>query len=107
MKKKTIITLFIVSIILITIAVVLLTKNKQLAKDKIQILDATYSCENIPEVFYEDDKYIYSFPCPKSNSIFVKFNDGNKLLITTALEEKKVTIEELEKAGLVMTKKEK
>ena len=107
MNKKFILTLIIVSIVLIIIAFVLLLKKDLLKEQKIDILDATYSCENIPEKFYEDDKYIYSFPCTKSTSVFVKLEDGSKMLITKALEEEKVTIDELLEAGLEVIKNEK
>ena len=107
MKKKFILTLIIVSIVLIIMAIVLLLKKDLLKEQKIDILDATYSCENIPEKFYEDDKYIYSFPCTKSTSVFVKLEDGSKMLVTKALEEEKVTIDELLKAGLEVIKNEK
>lgn len=107
MKKKNIIILLIAAILILIIAVILLTKNINLSKNKITILDATYSCEAIPEGFYEDDTYIYSFPCPKSTSVFVKLSDGNKMLVKTALEEEKVTISELESAGLEFTKRHK
>ena len=107
MKKKFILILIIASIVLIIIAFVLLLKKDLLKEQKIDILDATYSCENIPEKFYEDDKYIYSFPCTKSTSVFVKLEDGSKMLITKALEEEKVTIDELLEAGLEVIKNEK
>ena len=107
MKKKFILTLIIISIVLIIIAFVLLLKKDLLKEQKIDILDATYSCENIPEKFYEDDKYIYSFPCTKSTSVFVKLEDGSKMLVTKALEEEKVTIDELLEAGLEVIKNEK
>ena len=42
-----------------------------------------------------------------SGEIYVKLSDGKKMLVTTALEEEKVTIEELIAAGLKVSKKEK
>ena len=105
MKKKSIIILSIAIIIILTISLILLFKNKELKeKPNIEIIDATYSCVENLEKFYEDDKYIYSFPCVKSKSIFVKFENGNKMLVVDALEDEKVTIDELIAAGLEVRK---
>ena len=107
-KKKHITILVIAGLIILIIAIILLNKNINILNNsRIQIIDATYSCVNSPEKFYEDEKYIYSFPCVKSSSIYVKFENGNKMLIVNALEENKVTIDELIKAGLEVQKKEK
>ena len=108
MKKKTIIALVVAGIIILIIAIILLNKNIIIqGKSNLQIIDATYSCANSPETFYEDDKYIYSFPCVKSSSIYVKFENGNKMLIIDALEAEKVTIDELIDAGLEVYEQEK
>ena len=108
MKKRSIILLSIAIIIILTISVILLFKNKELEKkSNIEIIDATYNCVENLEKFYEDDKYIYSFPCVKSKSIFVKFENGNKMLVVDALEEEKVTIDELIAAGLDVRKNTK
>lgn len=108
MKKKSIIILSISGLLILIIGIVLLNKNNIInAKSQIEIYDATFTCTQVPEKFYEDDKYIYYFPCPKSTSIYVKLENGNKLLIVEALDAKKVTIEELINAGLEVTKKEK
>lgn len=109
MKKKFIITISILGIIILIISIILLTKNNIINKNKskLQIIDATYACTKIEEKFYEDDKYIYYFPCIKRQSIFVKFENGNKMLITNALESNKVTINELLDAGLEVIKQEK
>ena len=106
-KKRLIIILCSVSVLLIIIGIVILNKNNELSKNKIKILDATYNCANYPEDIYQDDKYIYYFDCAKSGSVYVKLSDGKKMLVTTALEEEKVTIEELIAAGLEVSKKDK
>ena len=94
MRKKPIIIIIIASIVILAIAIILLSKNETIkAKEKIQIIDATYSCTQSLEQFYEDDKYTYSFSCVKSKSVFVKFPNGNKMLVVDALESKKVTID--------------
>lgn len=108
MKKKSIIILFGLGIIILIIGIILLTKNQIIkGKSKIELIDATYSCEKTAEKFYEDDKYIYSFPCIQSESVFVKLENGNKMLVVDALASKKVTIDELLDAGLKVYKKEK
>ena len=109
MKKKSIIILLSIAIIFIlSISIILLFKNKELKeKSKIQIIDATFSCAEALEQFYEDDKYIYSFPCVQSKSVYVKFENGNKMLVIDAISEEKVTIDELIEAGLNVRKNKK
>lgn len=107
MKKKLIISIGILTIILVIVGVILLIKNNSYKKNKIEILDATYTCAQVIEKFYEDDEYEYFFSCAQSNSTFVKLSDGNKMLVVTALEEGKVTIKELEEAGLDFYKRKK
>ncbi len=106
-NKPLIIVLIAVALISIVIGHILSKKNAELKKEKISIIDATFKCSGSPEKMYEDSKYIYSYPCHKSNSVFVKFPNKTKMLVTTALEEKKVTMDELLKAGLDVTKTEK
>lgn len=108
MNKKSIIVLSVLGVIILIIGIILLTKNNIIKeKSKIEIIDATYTCANSQEQFYEDEKYTYSFPCVKSSSVYVKFENGNKMLVTSALEAQKVTIEELIDAGLDVYKQEK
>jgi len=108
MKKKFVIVLFLFGIIIFVIGIsILFNSNNMSSKTNIEIIDATYMCNNSIEDFYEDDKYVYSFPCVKSSSVYVKFENGNKMLVVDALEEKKVTINELVAAGLDVYKKEK
>ena len=42
-----------------------------------------------------------------ANSVYVKFENGNKMLVVDALEANKATIDELIDAGLKVYKKEK
>ena len=108
MKNKVlIIGLSILTVIAIIFGVILLYRNSALTKNQVQIIDATITCPQSLEKFYEDNEYTYSFTCIKSNSVFVKFPNGNKLLVTRALEDKKVTINQLIKAGLKVNKTEK
>lgn len=109
MKKRNIIIIIsVLGVIFLIMGIILLSNNNIIkSKSKIQIIDATYSCAQIPEQFYEDEKYTYSFPCVKSNTMYVKLENGNKMLIIDALAAKKVTIEELLDAGLKVNKKAK
>ena len=102
MKKKSFIILTVLGVIILILGIILLKTNNIILKEKskIQIIDATFSCAQTKEKFYEDNKHIYSFPCVKSNSVYVKFENGNKMLITDALNSKEVTIDELIDAGL-------
>ena len=106
-KKRTFIVLISLAIIALIIGILLAFKNKELRSNQIQIIDASYMCSETLEKFYEDDSYTYSFPCIKSSSVFVKFPNGNKMLVTDALNEGKVTIDELIKAGLEVYKEKK
>ena len=107
MKKNGIILILVIAVFSILLGIILSVRNNKLEKSKIEIIDATYSCAQVIEKFYEDDKYTYHFPCAKSSSTFVKFSNGKKMLVTKALDEKLVTIDELEKAGLKFYKYEK
>jgi hypothetical protein len=109
MKKKKIIILSVLGLIILIIGIILLITNNIIIKNKsnLTIIDATYTCAKTEEKFYEDDKYIYYYPCVKSNSMYVKFENGNKMLISDALESKKVTINELLDAGLEVIKEKK
>ena len=107
MKKKIItIGCIVLGIIAIIIGLLLVEKNHN-NENKIEILDATYACDESLEKFYEDKEYTYYFPCVKSSSIYVKLENENKMLVVDALNEKKVTIDELIDAGLEVVKKEK
>ncbi len=107
MKKKTLFIIAGATVLIIAASIFLLHKNIELKKNRISIIDATYTCNEGYEKIYEDNDYVYSFPCFKSNSVFVKFPDNNKMLVTKALSEEKVTIDELIKAGLDVVKEKK
>ena len=98
--KKKYILLTIAAVIVLLCAILLSVKNHNLKKNKIEILDATFKCDNNYEVFYEDSENIYSFMCTQSKSTFVLFPNGNKVLLVDALNNEEVTIEEVIEAGL-------
>ena len=102
MKKKIILVLLIVLAIgSIILGLVLFNKNKDLESKKIKIFDATYpACSSSYEKVFEDDTFNYYLTCSKVDSVFVRFPNGNKMLVAQALDENKVTMDELIKAGL-------
>lgn len=64
------------------------------------------------EVFYEDDKYTYSFDKVKSDYIYIttpknRGRDEKKIKLKDVLNNKLLSIDDLEKKGLNFTKKEK
>lgn len=64
------------------------------------------------EVFYEDDKYTYSFDKVKSDYIYItapknRGRDEKKIKLKEVLNNKLLSIDDLEKKGLNFTKKEK
>lgn len=108
MRKKLVIILLILGILILLIALIFFNKNIILKKNSdIKIIDATYNCFSTLEKFYEDDNYIYYFPCIKSDSVYVKFPNGNKMLVVDALADEKVTISKLISAGLKVKKEKK
>ena len=109
MKKRIILIILIVLTIgLIILGVVLYNKNRELEKNKIRIIDATYpACSSSYEKFYEDDIYVYYLTCSKSDSVFVKFPNGNKMLLVKALTEDKVKISEITDTELSIYKEKK
>ena len=82
MKKKYIIIILGVLIFICGLIILIKKENLQNKKNSLQIIDATYSCQSVKEKFYEDDNYVYYFPCVKSKSIYVKFENGNKMVFT-------------------------
>lgn len=106
MRKKIIIILCVLGIVAVALGIVF-SKKIHDNKNKIEIIDATYACGSGYEKFYEDDIYIYSFPCPKSSSVYVKLDEKNKMLVVDALREEKVTIQELIDAGLDIIQEKK
>ena len=106
-------TVFLIVLITLTVGIVIVgliifNRNRELQNEKIKIIDATYPpCSSSYQKFYEDNKYNYYFTCSKSDSVFVKFANGNKMLVVTALNEDKVTIDELIDAGLDVYREKK
>lgn len=108
MRKKFVILFSILGILILLVGLVFLRKNIILSRNNnIKIIDATYNCFSTMEKFYEDDNFAYYFPCIKSDSVYVKFPNGNKMLVVDALSDNKITITELISAGLEVKKEKK
>lgn len=67
-------------------------------------VDETTICAQALEEIYRDDKYIYYLPCIKSETVFLKYNNGEKINIKKALDDEKITIDKLIKEGLKVYK---
>lgn len=74
----------------------------------IMIIDRNVSgvCAAVVEKFYSDDKYEYSFPCSRSDYLFVVYSDGTEENIVDALNNKKIKIEDLDNNGIDYYKEE-
>ena len=109
MKKRIVlIVLIVLTVAMIILGMVLYNRNRELEQNKVKIIDATYpACSSSYEKFYEDNIYIYYFTCSKSDSVFVKFPNGNKMLLVNALTENKVTIDEVLNSELDIYKEKK
>ena len=56
------------------------------ANKVVDIIDRTEAADQMVEPFWEDEKFIYSFPCIQSNSVFALMYDGREILLVDALE---------------------
>ena len=56
-----------------------------------------FMCAQAIEKFYEDDNYIYSYSCLKSEHVVVKYNDGSVETVKDALKNNHITIGDLDK----------
>lgn len=45
------------------------------------IIDKSTSCDNVKELFYEDDYYTYYFNCAKSDDVYIIFNNKDEYLL--------------------------
>ena len=106
-KPKFFMILIIIASVLVLIGFIFLIKNDKLTKSNIQIIDATFRCDDNYELFYEDNEYSYYFLCTQSTSTYVKFKDGTKVLLVKALEDESVTIDEVLKTGFKVYKEAK
>lgn len=55
-----------------------------------------FTCDTALDPFYEDEKYIYSYGCIKSKYVVVKYNNGKEETVKDALNNKKISIKDLD-----------
>lgn len=65
-----------------------------------EIIDKTNACDEALEEIYKDEESIYYLPCVKSHNISVKFSNGDVYPLKEVIENKLLTIEELQNNGL-------
>lgn len=88
------------------------TVVEKVENPKYEIIDESenikdFMCLQALEEFYDDGKYVYSFPCIKSSYIKVKYDDGKEKNIVDALKNRDVFIEDLDKYNIKYYKTEK
>ena len=128
MKKKTIVIIFIISVILIAFSVLFAIDMNRMKNNLpvvfstwgykysppleekvnlgkvVQITDKTVSknisCAEALEKFYEDDNYEYYFSCIKSEYIIVEYENGYKEDVMSAFKYGSVTLEDLQRFNI-------
>lgn len=122
MKKSSTIILAIASLILVIISVVFIivgapkkdakenekevsnTTTKVVGNLDFRIDDRTEMCAEVLEEIYHDSEYRYYLSCMKSSTIYLVYEDGTEITLKDAIDTKKVTIAELEAAGVSIIK---
>lgn len=113
MDKKTISIIGVILLIVIIGIFIFIDNNKYSTNKKdnsniddndYKIINTTEKCVEEKEKIYEDNLYIYYLPCISSQNISLKYKDGKTILLTEAIEQKIVTIEELVNNGLKLEK---
>ena len=66
------------------------------------IVDETKICDDALEEIYRDDNYIYYLPCIQSATIFLKYDNDEKISVKEALDDQKVSIDMLIEKGLTL-----
>lgn len=74
--------------------------------DKTKTID-DFACDTALDPFYEDDKYVYSYPCIISDYIVVKYSDGTEETVKEALKNNRIEIGYLDKFDIDYIKVEK
>ena len=63
-------------------------------------------CADALENFYQDENYVYSFPCMKSSKVIVYYNDGTQDYVRNALNNKDITIADLDNYNIKYIKED-
>jgi len=66
-----------------------------IVNETIRIIDESTSCNTAMEMFYEDKLFEYYFPCKKSDSVFIQFEDGSIELLSESLKTQRIKIDEV------------
>ena len=67
------------------------------ANNVVDIIDRTKDANTPAEPFWEDDKFVYYFPCAQSESVFALMYDGREVLLIDALTLGYITPDEFDK----------
>lgn len=62
----------------------------------VEIIDRTEMADQMLEPFWEDEKFVYYFPCIQSQSVYARLYDGREMLLVEALKAGYITPEEFE-----------
>jgi hypothetical protein len=81
-------------------------KNPNLNSDYV-LIDETEMCLSALEKVYEEGIYEYYLPCIQSDTIFLVYEDGTKISVGDALDNKIVEIDDLIAKGLKVYKEYK
>ena len=66
-----------------------------------------FACDEALEGFYADENYTYFWSCIKNKYMIVKYDDGSKELISEALKNNHINIQDLDKFNISYIKYEK
>ena len=64
------------------------------------------SCDEALEKFYQDENYTYSYSCIKSDKVIVKYSDGSEETVKDALQNNRITIQDLDRFNISYIKEE-
>lgn len=81
-------------------------KNPNLNSDYV-LADETELCPSALEKIYEEGIYAYYLPCIQSDTIFLVYEDGTKISVNDALNNKLIDIDDLIAKGLKVYKEYK
>lgn len=82
------------------------------ATDIIEVVDKTkeiddFVCAEALESFYEDKQYVYYWSCMKGSYMVVRYPNGEEILVSDALEEGIISINDLDRFDISYYKEKK
>ncbi len=82
-------------------------ENKKEIKEIVDLVARdNLTCDTALEKFYQDENYTYSYSCIKNDKVIVKYNDGSEETVKEALENNKITIQDLDRFNIAYIKEE-